>query len=144
MCNGTSPRTSQGGSIAILKPSLHHHQPPSPSDEEMRLLFSNQPDTTPEPTGTQVEFRGWETNDEVCRDRCWVVIHRDGDLSAAAHNQNPFFSFALDGGKVSRMRLGERLELGVGEAGIIGRRVSVVMGSVRGSRVVAEGIIGWN
>jgi hypothetical protein len=38
------------------------------------------------------------------------------------------------------MQLTRRLELGVSEEGIIGRRVSVV----EGDRVVAEGIIGWN
>jgi hypothetical protein len=42
------------------------------------------------------------------------------------------------------MELEERLDLGVSEVGIIGRRVSVMTGSVGGPLTVAEGIIGWN
>jgi len=46
--------------------------------------------------------------------------------------------------KDSEMALPERLHLGVGEAGIIGRRVSVVAGSIHRPLTLAEGIIGWN
>lgn len=42
------------------------------------------------------------------------------------------------------MYLPQKLDLGVGNDGIIGRRVSVMMGSTKGPLIVAEGIIGWN
>jgi hypothetical protein len=42
------------------------------------------------------------------------------------------------------VELPETLNLGVGDSGIIGRRVSVMTGSERGPLTVAEGIIGWN
>lgn len=42
------------------------------------------------------------------------------------------------------MYLSQKLDLGVGDAGIIGRRVSVMTGSTQGPLTVAEGIIGWN
>lgn len=42
------------------------------------------------------------------------------------------------------MQLSDRLELGVSDRGIIGRRVSVMAREVGGEVVVAEGIIGWN
>ena len=42
------------------------------------------------------------------------------------------------------MQLRQRLDLGVGDSGIIGRKVSVMARSMNGSMAVAEGIIGWN
>ena len=56
----------------------------------------------------------------------------------------PFFTFDLSRRDSSTMELPEILDLGVGETGIIGRRVSVMTGSRRGPMTVAEGIIGWN
>jgi hypothetical protein len=42
------------------------------------------------------------------------------------------------------MLLRQRLDLGVGDSGIIGRKVSVMTSSTKGPMAVAEGIIGWN
>lgn len=42
------------------------------------------------------------------------------------------------------MQLAQRLDLGVSDVGIIGRRVSVMTSSTSGPLTVAEGIIGWN
>ena len=42
------------------------------------------------------------------------------------------------------MELQQPLELGVGESGVVGRRVSIVTGPGAGAERVAEGIIGWN
>jgi hypothetical protein len=42
------------------------------------------------------------------------------------------------------MQLPQRLDLGVSDVGIIGRRVSVMMGEGKEALAVAEGIIGWN
>lgn len=73
------------------------------------------------------------------------VHSRDGDLNTSeARPSDPFFSFSLDGYWSSAMELPETLNLGVGDDGIIGRRVSVMTGSIREPMTVAEGIIGWN
>jgi hypothetical protein len=42
------------------------------------------------------------------------------------------------------MQLPQRLDLGVSDVGIIGRRVSVMTGEGKEMLMVAEGIIGWN
>lgn len=74
------------------------------------------------------------------------VRSRDGDLSGADSPAQtpPFYSFSLDSSEASIMHLPRKLDLGVGDAGIIGRRVSVMTGSTKGPLTVAEGIIGWN
>ena len=70
---------------------------------------------------------------------------RDGDLSATQSlPANPFFLFSLESSHANSLELSQTLDLGVGEKGIIGRRVSVMTGSKRGPKTVAEGIIGWN
>lgn len=76
---------------------------------------------------------------------------RDGDLSASTSppplNQLPsklFFSFSLATDPASVMQLPRRLDLGVGDSGIIGRKVSVMTSSTKGPMAVAEGVIGWN
>ncbi|KAF1914084.1 hypothetical protein BDU57DRAFT_456608, partial [Ampelomyces quisqualis] len=131
MCNGDSNRVTQGGSIAVLRPTPHSPLPPS--SHEMLLLFSNR---TSSP-GTSVASEGWNHDD-----RHWVVIHRDGDLSSPSQGQaNPLYSFSLS---EARTELSERLDLGVSDVGIIGRRVSVMTSSTGGPLTVAEGIIGWN
>lgn len=57
---------------------------------------------------------------------------------------DPFYSFALDGPTESVVQLSRRLDIGVGEKGIIGRRICMMAGSGDGPMIVAEGIIGWN
>jgi len=42
------------------------------------------------------------------------------------------------------MQLPEKLHLGVGDKGIIGRRISVMTGSTQQPLTLAEGIVGWN
>lgn len=71
---------------------------------------------------------------------------RDGDLSGSVSplQTSPFYSFSLESSEASTMHLSQKLDLGVGDEGIIGRRVSVMMGSTKGPLTVAEGIIGWN
>jgi hypothetical protein len=71
MCNGHSSRISQGGSIAVLRPFQPQR---TNSEDEMRLLFSNQADVALERAGTQVELHGWEANETLSQDRCWVII----------------------------------------------------------------------
>lgn len=66
MCNGHSTRVSQGGSIAVLRPTPHLKR--TQSEEEMLLFFSNRCATR----GTSIEFEGW--NEEEQADRRWIVI----------------------------------------------------------------------
>jgi hypothetical protein len=66
MCNGHSTRVSQGGSIAVLRPTQHTQR--SQTDEEMLLFFSNRCAAP----GTSVDFEGW--GDEEYNDKHWVVI----------------------------------------------------------------------
>ncbi|KAF9735352.1 hypothetical protein PMIN06_010886 [Paraphaeosphaeria minitans] len=146
MCNGSSTRMSQGGSIAVLRPSREMREAsPDQQDSEVRLLFSNGSRTLLGSAGTQVELQGWDETNKILQRRSWVVIHRDGDLNASeARPAIPFFSFDLGSRDACIMELPETLNLGVGDTGIIGRRVSVMTGSTRGPLTVAEGIIGWN
>ncbi|KAF2254783.1 hypothetical protein BU26DRAFT_416412 [Trematosphaeria pertusa] len=148
MCLGNSTRVSQGGSIAVLRPTRHLEQ--ADTNAHMLLLFSNRTEALIGCAGIQVEFQGWEGKSSVRRDRCWVVIHHDGDLSASealppnALPQKPLFSFSLDAASTQTMQLPQRLELGVGDAGLIGRRVSLMTSSRQGPVTLAEGIMGWN
>ncbi|KAF2797083.1 hypothetical protein K505DRAFT_322852 [Melanomma pulvis-pyrius CBS 109.77] len=147
MCNGFSSRISQGGSIAVLRPTKSFPSICLGAGEELRLLFSNQSGDD----STQVEFRGWEGKRRMWENGYWVVIHRDGDLNAPASksaiNQttaNPFLSFSLEKHATSITQLRQRLDLRVGDSGIIGRKVSVMTSSIEGPMAVAEGIVGWN
>ena len=65
MCCGNSTRVSQGGSIAVLRPTSHLTR--SRSEEEMFLLFRNQA-----AVGTSVEFQGLD--EQFQQDRHWIVI----------------------------------------------------------------------
>ncbi|KAF2192345.1 hypothetical protein K469DRAFT_653757 [Zopfia rhizophila CBS 207.26] len=151
MCNGFSARTSQGGSIAVLRPTQEAQVlDQASSNEEWQLVFSNNSDGQSQ-LGTQIEFRGWKGRSRALRTGSWVVIHRDGDLSASTLlplpdriPPKPLFSFSIQNYASSVIHLPQTLDLGVGETGIIGRRVSVMTGSKKVPKTLAEGIIGWN
>jgi hypothetical protein len=66
MCNGNSTRVSQGGSIAVLRPTSHLTR--TSSEEEMFLFFSNQFSKP----GTSIEFQGLDEG--FPQDRHWIVI----------------------------------------------------------------------
>ena len=73
MCNGTSNRVSQGGSIAVLRPTRHLRRSPSNTDDvDMTLFFQNRFSAS----GTSVELQGWtsSTQNEDGNERHWVVI----------------------------------------------------------------------
>jgi hypothetical protein len=73
MCNGSSTRVSQGGSIAVLRSTLP--VPRSNISDEMRLLFFNDTQALVGRAGTRVEFQGWEDVDNTGdQANCWVVI----------------------------------------------------------------------
>jgi hypothetical protein len=167
MCNGHSTRVSQGGSIAVLKPTPHFKR--THTNDDMLLFFSNRLRSQ----GTSIELQGW--GDEARRKSHWVVIQyaslplplphsnphchfltydsnalssRDGDLSIPSTPEREvkesLYSFALEGKEDKEMQLPQSLDLGVSDVGIIGRRVSVMTASNNGALTVAEGIIGWN
>jgi hypothetical protein len=76
---------------------------------------------------------------------------RSGDLRANSDPQDVLhtFSLGLDGASdakgVDSFQLPTRLDLGVGGDGVVGRRVSLVRKTgMGGSRVLRQGIIGWN
>jgi hypothetical protein len=66
MCNGQSSRVSQGGSIAVLRPTQHFKR--SQSEDELLLFFSNRCASR----GTSVEVEGW--NEDEQKSNHWVVI----------------------------------------------------------------------
>ncbi|KAF2007191.1 hypothetical protein P154DRAFT_528860 [Amniculicola lignicola CBS 123094] len=147
MCNGFSTRKSQGGSIAVLRRTDSYLSEPSPASsptsEEWQLLFSNNAEDL---SRTQVEFRASDSILKQQMERYWVVIHRNGDLGSSPGlpptqiTSNPFFSFPLAADESSVTHLPQKLDLGVGDSGVIGRKVSIM----RGRTTVAEGIMGWN
>lgn len=81
----------------------------------------------------------------MCR---WLTAcnSRDGDLSAPPPQSSldPLYTFNLEDSSRGMMQLPEKLHLGVGDNGIIGRRVSVMTGSSHQPLALAEGIVGWN
>ncbi|KAF2260453.1 hypothetical protein CC78DRAFT_584875 [Lojkania enalia] len=148
MCNGSSARISHGGSIAVLRPCLSCVV--ADPHQEWILLFSNR-STDDLRSGTQVEIQGWKPYEKTESNGYWVIIHHDGDLSTSASTfppdripSNPLFSFPLESDPAAPMRLPQKLDLGVGDSGIIGRRVSIMTSSIKGPTMIAEGIIGWN
>lgn len=74
-----------------------------------------------------------------------VASSQDGDLSSSSTSTPPLYSFALNPSlEATSVSLPSKLHLGVGDRGVIGRRVSVMTGSTRGPLIVAEGVMGWN
>jgi hypothetical protein len=66
---------SQGGSIAVLRPSREMREAsPCEQDSEVRLLFSNGSRTLLGHAGTQVELQGWNETNSMFQRRSWVVI----------------------------------------------------------------------
>ena len=66
MCNGSSSRVSQGGSIAVLYPTSHSAQ--TLSDDQMVLRFSNRFSEL----GTSIEFQGLV--EQFSQDSRWIGI----------------------------------------------------------------------
>ena len=76
-------------------------------------------------------------------------LSEKGDLSLPVEQAGLLHSFTLDSrsrtyaGSMASWEIDRCLDLNVGDAGIIGRRISVYEDS-RLQSPVAEGIIGWN
>lgn len=71
---------------------------------------------------------------------------RDGDLSASPPQSisDSLYSFEIEESPRGMMQLPEKLHLGVGGNGIVGRRISVMTGSTQQPLTLAEGVVGWN
>ncbi|KAH6878449.1 hypothetical protein BKA58DRAFT_96088 [Alternaria rosae] len=138
MCNGSSSRVSQGGSIAVLRPTSHLAR--THPEQEMVLFFTNPLSKC----GTNVECQG--LNDVFQQDSHRLVIHCDGDLCSSQHQSasDALYTFEIDSPQRGFMQLPEKLHLGVGDKGIIGRRISVMTRSTQHPLTLAEGILGWN
>ncbi|KXS93453.1 hypothetical protein AC579_1414 [Pseudocercospora musae] len=120
MCNGSSSRTAQGGTIAILKPL----QPSLPHELSLRLINTDSEDQT------RAIVSGLDGEGHF-------IVHRDGDLTS----QQPLDASVLHRFQVTKNEfLAPRMHLGVGGDGIIGRRVSLIQNQI----LVGQGIIGWN
>ncbi|KAH9822877.1 hypothetical protein Tdes44962_MAKER00705 [Teratosphaeria destructans] len=135
MCNGQSSRTSQGGTIAILKPIPRVEWTPLKRDLALRIAEDASTGRTNASIDGLGAFRSRDAR---------VVIHRDGDLRASPHrpesevlSQFALPSYVADG---ASWALTAKLDLGVGGDGIIGRRVSLVLDD----DVWGEGVIGYN
>ncbi|KAF7189378.1 hypothetical protein HII31_09356 [Pseudocercospora fuligena] len=121
MCNGSSSRTTQGGTIAILKPL----QPSLQHELSLRLI------NTDSESQTKAIVSGLDGEGHF-------IVHRDGDLTS----QQPLDASVLHRFQVTNNEqfLAPRMDLGVGGDGIIGRRVSLIQNQI----LVGQGIIGWN
>ena len=66
MCNGSSSRISQGGSVAVLHPTSHSAQ--TQPDDQMILRFSNRFSEL----GTSIESQG--LIEQFSQDKRWIGI----------------------------------------------------------------------
>ncbi|KAF1990429.1 hypothetical protein K402DRAFT_417866 [Aulographum hederae CBS 113979] len=150
MCNGHSTRTSQGGTIAVLRPICPRYFPggsdnePQSRTEQLNgsLFFQNGLANL----HTQAVFRGDNLQSNRTFHNCFAVIHKygDNDKFHPLHQLDMRReSIPSDDGRTSEFTVGKALDLTVGENGVIGRRITVHrMGNL--SSPIAEGIIGWN
>lgn len=172
MCGPQTFRPSQplGGALVVLgaprfSPTTRLLTPPPEEDDDDNgediktvdamppslsghLIFHSQPSSSSCPTShaTHATFLAANGGDIDYLAHCVVGVHQTGDLRS--DDQGPLlhsFDFRRPpvGSRSVEVRLSRPLEIGVGGAGIIGRRVSVWLGG-QGGRQVAEGIVGFN
>nr|POE77520.1 hypothetical protein CFP56_09167 [Quercus suber] len=129
MCNGETGRDSQGGTIAIIMPLSTANRPHL--QRQLSLRFAQ------DSYSTNASIDGIE----ACDGSEQVVIHRDGDLLAGDMSEGSILhliTVPVSSQTGALFRLPRRLDLSVGEQGVIGRRVSYV----QGRNVLGQGIIG--
>ncbi|KAK6343845.1 hypothetical protein TWF696_009934 [Orbilia brochopaga] len=137
MCNGHSSRVSEGGAIAILRGQGSH----TGAHFNAKITLQNLEEDIP----TRATFLFEKSSRFPYLDACSLVIHRDGDLnshngpSRAPLHCIPFDICAAED-CACEINLPSRLDLGVGNSGVIGRKMSLM----NSRQVIAEGIIGWN
>ncbi|KAI9835716.1 MAG: hypothetical protein M1819_001893 [Sarea resinae] len=153
MCNGESGRKSDGGRIAVMfssSPALDSVGDQIPSRNICNFVFNNDEGNSDSTTRAAVRI-----SDDIARDalhgsrQCSLQIDRNGDLtdplSSAAGQPLHSFPFELVSLKGHSdpdygFDLPERLDLGVGGRGIVGRKIRLLCGGER----VGEGVIGFN
>jgi hypothetical protein len=135
MCNGSSSRISHGGTIAILHPSR------STSNLSGRLLFKH--------SAAGSTIARFESDNAPIISGCSVVIHQTGDARVPTEYAGLLHEFRFTsvhkapGSSVVEAMVPERYDFGVGERGIIGRRISVFQ-NLMDTEPIVEGVIGWN
>jgi len=134
MCNGSSARVSQGGTIAILHPTS------TLSSVTGKIVFTHST------SGNTIA--SFEISDARDITGYSVVIHQTGDTRVPTQHAGLLHNFRLvDHGascaNAVEMTVPEYYDFGAGGDGIIGRRVSVFEDSFDREPVV-EGVIGWN
>ncbi|MCJ1240224.1 hypothetical protein MMC14_008224 [Varicellaria rhodocarpa] len=138
MCNddGSSPA---GHAIAVL----HHSM--SPPDQALggiglpwKILFSNYIGPNYEPT-TKLQCQNLTVVSSP-HTHYELQIHHQGDISDVLDEcDTMLFRFPVQPGNGEWQILDQRLDLGVGGAGVIGRGVTVW----REGREVGRGVLGW-
>ncbi|RMY72583.1 hypothetical protein D0863_04431 [Hortaea werneckii] len=161
MCNGENGRAAQGGAIVILKPAALHPTPARPSlHRELSLRFADDASSgrtlalfdRPSPSF----FSPASASSSAPGSAAYILIHRSGDLRSDIPPEDcalqPMHRFeipadrdpttAADSGSLSTstFSLATKLDLSVGETGVIGRRALLVFAD----QILGEGVIGWN
>ncbi|GAB1730719.1 hypothetical protein NU195Hw_g8156t1 [Hortaea werneckii] len=159
MCNGETGRAAQGGAIVILKPAALDTPPARPSlHRELSLRFADDASSgrtlalldRPSPS---FFFSPAPASASAPRGAAYILIHRSGDLRSDILPEDalqPMHRFEIpadrypttaDSGSLNRpFSLATKLDLSVGETGVIGRRASLVLAD----QIMGEGVIGWN
>ncbi|RMX85268.1 hypothetical protein D0869_03947 [Hortaea werneckii] len=156
MCNGETGRAAQGGAIVILKPAALQTTPARPSlHREMSLRLAEDASS-----GRTMALLDRPSQSLLCpasdsasatAGAAYILIYRSGDLRSdiPANAQQPMHRFEIPtdhdpainpGSAPLPFSLATRLDLSVGETGIIGRRASLIFAD----QVLGEGVIGWN
>ncbi|KAL7269229.1 hypothetical protein RUND412_008118 [Rhizina undulata] len=142
MCNDNPSKTSRGGAVARIHPT---GLLPASSEFTCLLQFQNYSADPSAPTTLSYSFFDHHQQQPQMINPCKLRIHQNGDLMSAGGQ----ILYSLDLSPLSAPKstasllLDRRLDLGVGEYGIIGRMVSVVDGK-EDEVVLGEGVIGWN
>ncbi|RMY25513.1 hypothetical protein D0867_00679, partial [Hortaea werneckii] len=156
-CNGETGRAAQGGAIVILKPAALQTTPARPAlHREMSLRLAE--DASSGRTVALLDrpsqsffFSPASASASATAGAAYILIHRSGDLRSDVHAnaQQPMHRFEIpadhhpapdSGLPTLPFSLATKLDLSVGETGVIGRRASLVLAD----QVLGEGVIGWN
>ncbi|RMY58125.1 hypothetical protein D0864_13415 [Hortaea werneckii] len=149
MCNGENGRAAQGGAIVILKPAALHPAPARPSlHRELSLRFADDASSGrtlalfDRPSPSFFSPASASASASAPGSAAYILIHRSGDLRSDIPPEDalqPMHRFeipadrdptsAADSGSssTSPLSLATKLDLSVGETGVIGRRASLVL-----------------
>ncbi|RMY44031.1 hypothetical protein D0864_15707 [Hortaea werneckii] len=156
MCNGETGRAAQGGAIVILKPAPLQPTPARPSlHRELSLRLADDASSgrtlalldRPSPSF----FSPASASASATAGAAYILIHRSGDLRSEIPSDalQPMHRFEIPADRDPTIdlalaplpfSLATKLDLSVGETGVIGRRASLVFAD----QILGEGVIGWN